>query len=89
AKTFGYSPSYLTHLVRRLSGKTIYQWIIGRRMFQARYLLLQTDWTVCEIARTIGYTDTGHFVKHFRQLHDRPPKAWRELQTRERQSATG
>lgn len=88
ARTFGYSPSYLTHLVRRLSGKTIYQWIICRRMFQARYLLLHTDWTVYEIARAVGYADTGHFVKHFRQLHHRPPKAWRERQMRKPKSVT-
>ncbi|MFB2934493.1 helix-turn-helix domain-containing protein [Aerosakkonemataceae cyanobacterium BLCC-F154] len=80
AKSFGYSPSYLTSLVRRLTGQTVYQWIVERRMFQARHLLLETDLAVRQIAKAVGYIDTGHFVKHFRQLHQHPPNTWREMQ---------
>jgi len=80
AQAFGYSPSYLTSLVRRLTGQTVYQWIIQRRMFQSRHLLLKTDLTVHEIAEAVGYVDVGHFVKHFRQLHKQPPKTWRNAQ---------
>lgn len=78
AQAFGYSPSYLTSLVRRLTGQTVYQWIVQRRMFQARRLLLETDRTVRQVAETVGYVDTGHFIKHFRQLHQQSPKAWRD-----------
>lgn len=78
AQEFGYSPSYLTSLVRRLTGQTLYQWIVQRRMFQARQLLLETDFAVHQIAEVVGYVDTGHFVKHFRQLHKKPPKTWRD-----------
>ena len=78
SQVFGYSPSYLTNLVRRLTGKTLYQWLIYRRMFQARYLLLNTDLPVHQIARSVGYEDAGHFIKHFRQHHALPPKTWRE-----------
>lgn len=79
AQAFNYSPSYLTSLVHRLTGQTLYQWIVQRRMFQARYLLLKTDWPVHKIANAVGYVDTGHFVKHFRQLHKQPPKTWRDI----------
>lgn len=80
AQEFGYTPSYLTSLVRRLTGQTVYQWIVQRRMFQARYLLLETELAIYQIAEAVGYVDTGHFVKHFRQLHNQPPKTWREQQ---------
>jgi len=79
APSFGYTPSYLTSLVRRLTGKTVYKWIIQRRMFQARHLLLETDLAVHEVAEAVGYVDTGHFVKHFRQLHKLPPRTWRDI----------
>jgi AraC-like DNA-binding protein len=79
AQVFGYSASYLTSLVRRLTGQTVYQWIIQRRMFQARHLLLETDLAVHEVAEAVGYVDTGHFVKHFRQLHKLPPRTWRDI----------
>ncbi|AFY57192.1 DNA-binding domain-containing protein, AraC-type [Rivularia sp. PCC 7116] len=79
AKAFSYTPSYLTSLVRRLTGKTLYQWIVQRRMFQARCLLLSTELPVCKIAEAVGYPDTGHFVKHFRQIHKKPPKSWKHF----------
>ena len=79
AKAFNYTPSYLTSLVRRLTGKTLYQWIVQRRMFQARCLLLSTELPVCKIAEAVGYPDTGHFVKHFRQIHKKPPKSWKHF----------
>jgi AraC-like DNA-binding protein len=79
APAFGYTPSYLTSLVRRLTGKTVYKWIIQRRMFQARHLLLETDLAVQDVAEAVGYVDTGHFVKHFRQLHKLPPRTWRDI----------
>ena len=78
AKEFDYSPSYLTGLVRRITGKTLYQWIVQRRMFAARLLLRETDLSVYEIADKIGYSDAGHFVKHFRRIHGKPPKNWKE-----------
>jgi AraC-like DNA-binding protein len=77
AKTFGYTPSYLTSLVRRLTGKTLYQWIVQRRMFAARCLLLETNLSVTEVADRVGYPDTGHFIKHFRQIHGQPPKQFK------------
>jgi AraC-like DNA-binding protein len=78
ALVFGYSPSYLTNLVRRLTGKTLYQWLVERRMFQARCLLLNTDLAVYQVAEAVGYEDAGHFIKHFRQRHTLPPKTWKE-----------
>jgi AraC-like DNA-binding protein len=77
AQNFGYSPSYLTYLMRRLTGKTLYQWLVDRRMFQARYLLLHSDLAIHQVANAVGYEDTGHFIKHFRQHHGLPPKTWR------------
>lgn len=82
AKAFGYSPSYLTSLVGRLTGQTAYQWIIQRRMFQARRLLLETDLAVHEVAEAVGYVDTGYFIKHFRQLNNITPKTWRNTHRR-------
>ncbi|MEM6399974.1 MAG: AraC family transcriptional regulator [Cyanobacteria bacterium P01_D01_bin.116] len=79
AKAFSYTPSYLTSLVRRLTGKTLYQWIVQRRMFQARRLLLSTELPISQIAQAVGYLDTGHFVKHFRQIHKKPPKSWKHF----------
>jgi PAS domain S-box-containing protein len=78
AQVVGYSRSYLTQLVRRLTGKTVYRWIIERRMAQACSLLLETSQTVEQIAKAVGYQDTAHFFQQFRQLYGTTPLVWRK-----------
>ncbi len=77
AQAFGYSPSYLTNLVRQHTGESIYRWIVKRRMAQAIFLLQETSQPVNQIAEAIGYRDAGHFSRHFRQFYDTTPQAWR------------
>ncbi len=77
AAELGYSPAYLTNLVRQKTGRTVKQWIIERRMDTARQLLLNTDRAIAEIATDTGYTDTGYFIRQFKQLHGTSPNLWR------------
>ena len=80
AQAMGYSSSYLTNLVRRITGKTVNDWIIQRRMTQARYLLSETKYSIEEIGFKIGYQNINHFYHQFRAQHKTTPKAWRETQ---------
>lgn len=77
AQAAGYSPAYLTNLTRRQTGKTVYRWIIARRMAAACSLLLETDLIVEEIASQVGYHHSVHFFRQFRQLHGTTPQTWR------------
>jgi len=77
ASNLGYSPAYLTNLVRQKTGRTVKQWIIERRMNQARQLLLDTEKAIAQIATDTGYTDTGYFIRQFKQLHGTSPNLWR------------
>jgi AraC-like DNA-binding protein len=77
AKAVGYSPTYLSNLVKSKTGRTIHDWIVENRMLKARSLLLETDLPVNQIAAMVGYPDAGHFIRQFRQLYDMPPKMWR------------
>ncbi len=86
AQAVGYAPAYLTDLMRRQSGKTVYQWIVERRMTAACSLLLETNRSVEEIATAVGYSYTGCFFRQFRLSFGMAPKAWRKTQI-ERQSA--
>ena len=82
ALAVGYSPAYLTNLVKRQSGQTVHCWIVERRMAEARSLLLKTDEPVNQIAANVGYPDSGHFIRQFRQLYKMPPKVWRNTHRR-------
>ncbi|HEY3609010.1 MAG TPA: AraC family transcriptional regulator [Pseudonocardiaceae bacterium] len=77
AASVGVTPGYLTTLVRRRTGRTVVDWIIERRMVQARGLLAETDLPVSEVARRVGIPDAGYFARVFRHSNGVPPRAWR------------
>ncbi|BAY85587.1 transcriptional regulator [Calothrix parasitica NIES-267] len=80
AQSVGYSSAYLTNLVRRLSGKTVNNWIIERRIAEARRLLLETNHSIERIAFDVGYQNMNHFYYQFRNYYKNTPGAWRETQ---------
>ena len=78
AKHLGFSPAYLTALVKNQTGEPINRWIIKRRVTAARSLLLETEKSVEQIAEAIGYQSINHFFRQFRQYYGTSPKAWRK-----------
>jgi AraC family transcriptional regulator, transcriptional activator of pobA len=77
AQSVGMTPGYLTTLVRRRTGRTVQEWILHRRMTEARRLLSETDLPIAEIARRIGLSDPGYFSRQFRKTFGVPPRSWR------------
>ncbi len=77
AQSVGYSAAYLTDLVRRRTGQSVYRWIIKRRMVAACSLLLETDQPIDYIALGVGYRNTWCFFRHFRNSFGTTPGDWR------------
>lgn len=77
AGELGITPGHLTTVVRRRTGRTVGEWIIERRMAEARTLLEETDLPVAEIARRVGVFDPGYFSRQFTRVHHMPPRDWR------------
>ena len=77
ARAVSLSRGHLTTVVRRKTGRTVQEWIVERRMAEARRLLLQTDLAVEEVGRRVGYVDAGYFVRSFRHAHGMTPLGWR------------
>lgn len=77
AQDAGYSPAYLTNLVQSHTGRTVKQWIIERRMAEAKTLLATTADSVRQIAEASGYSDAGYFTRQFRQFNGVSPQTWR------------
>lgn len=71
------TPGHLTTTVRRRTGRTVLDWIVERRMTEARRLLVETDLAVNEIARTVGFGDPGYFARSFRRANGMTPREWR------------
>ncbi|WP_263420159.1 helix-turn-helix domain-containing protein [Tolypothrix sp. PCC 7601] len=66
--------------MRKLTGKTVNNWIIERRIAEASTLLLETNYSVEEIALKVGYQNINHFYCQFRNYYKNTPRAWRETQ---------
>ena len=74
AREVGMTPGHLTTVVRRRTGRTVQEWIIERRMEQARKLLTDNDIAVSEVARRVGMPDPGYFSRLFRRAHGMSPR---------------
>ena len=79
AQAVGYSPAYLTDLVKRQTGQSVYRWITKRRITEACRLLTTTSYAVYQIGEAVGYTDANHFIRQFRQFNGMTPQAWRQF----------
>jgi AraC family transcriptional activator of pobA len=77
AHELGITPGHLTTVVRRRTGRTVQEWILERRMAEARSLLAETDLPVGEVARRVGMPDPGYFSRQFRRTHGTSPRRWR------------
>lgn len=80
AEAASLSPNYLTHLIKKETGKTFTELLTERRLALAQELLLATGERIGEIARRCGFADEAYFARRFRQWHGLSPRAWRERQ---------
>jgi AraC family transcriptional activator of pobA len=77
ARAVNVSPGHLTTTVRKRTGRTVQDWIVERRMVQARRLLAGTDLPVGEVGRRVGYPDPGYFARVFGRANGVSPARWR------------
>jgi AraC-like DNA-binding protein len=77
ARELGLTPGHLTTLVRRRTSRTVLEWIVERRMAEARRLLTETDLTAQAAGEAVGYADPGYFARVFRRTHGVTPLEWR------------
>lgn len=61
------SPSRYSALFRRMTGRSPQQYLIELRLKNARELLLSTNLSVAEVARSVGYDDALYFSRLFRR----------------------
>ncbi|KAA9004845.1 AraC family transcriptional regulator [Paenibacillus spiritus] len=69
---------YLSALFKRETGVPPRQYLLDYRMAKAADLLIRTDCTVGEIARSVGYRDSLLFSRMFKRVRGLSPRAYRE-----------
>ncbi len=78
AKVAGVNPFYLSKLFREETGETFVNHISEKRMQMGKKLLLETEFSVKEIASKIGYNDQNYFSKLFKAKFGVSPTDFRK-----------
>ena len=75
------SKYYFIRLFRQSFGCTPYQFVIQKRLEEAKRLLHNADLTVEEIAYHVGYGNPGNLIRDFRKNTGMTPGSYRLLET--------
>lgn len=72
------TPTYLSALFKRKTGKTIGEYITGVRMEQAVKLLRDSSLKLYQVALQVGYEDANYFAKIFKKHVGVSPSTFRD-----------
>lgn len=70
--------TYLSRIVRQVSGHTVVQYIDQMLLMESAWLLQTTSLTVAQIADRLHFADTTTFVRFFKRLKGCTPKEYRQ-----------
>ena len=71
------SPTALKEAFRAVFGRSIGSWYRGYRIRCACELLQETDLSIAEVARAVGYASPSRFTDAFKAVRGCLPRAWR------------
>lgn len=77
AKHFGVSVSYLSHEFTKFTNRSVYDYILYRRVMLARQMM-QTDSSLNAIAYQCGFNDYSNFLRMFSKLVGMSPSQYRK-----------
>lgn len=78
AELMGYSVYWLSHEIKKRTGKSYKELVQTKRMNQAAYMLTNSRVPVAEIIRMVGYDNTSYFHRKFKERYGISPKEFRQ-----------
>lgn len=72
---------YLAHAFKEEYGLSPISYLISRRIEESRYLLRETDMSLSQIARVLGFSSASYFSQSFRRAEGISPMEFRKQQT--------
>jgi AraC family transcriptional regulator len=73
------SPYHFLRLFKKSLGFTPHQYILQRRIDQAKYLLQSNSLDIAEIALRVGFCDHSHMTRCFKRILGKVPSQWRQF----------
>ncbi|MCQ2584006.1 MAG: helix-turn-helix transcriptional regulator [Treponema sp.] len=68
----------MTTFFKKASGKSLKQFILERKMEEAKALLSDSTRTVSEIAYSLGFSDNHNFSRAFKKVTGQSPSEYRD-----------
>lgn len=75
----GKSTVYLSSRFKKELGKPLSDYILERKIEEAKQLLLFTDHSFQEISTLLNFTSQSHFTQRFKQITGQTPKGFRNM----------
>ncbi len=77
AKDAGWSAGHLNRMVKETTGDTVQEYIGRARAAKAAQLLLTKDWSVEQVASSVGYGNARAFRRAFQRYYVKAPSEFR------------
>ena len=78
ARHVALSPTKLKSGFKKLFGMGLYKYLQQQRMEKGKYLLENSEKTLKDISRSLGYKYSNNFSTSFKKQFGMPPEAWRK-----------
>lgn len=72
------TPTYLSAMFKKLTGKTLSEYIIEVRIENSKEYLMDNQMKLFEVAKKVGYNDSNYYAKVFKRLVGCTPSEYRE-----------
>lgn len=82
AERFGMTSSGLSAFFKRKSGESLHHYILMYKLDLAKQRLVNTDFSVAEIAAQLSFTDESHLTRMFKKYNDCTPKKYKVQEMR-------
>ncbi|MFD1139111.1 helix-turn-helix domain-containing protein [Paenibacillus urinalis] len=81
ARLVSLSPNYFCSVFKKVTGKTLKEYIHTLRTQEAEQLLLTTNYSISEIAEAVGFSNLTYFGRVFKKIKNIPPSDVRKMKS--------
>lgn len=78
AERFSLSPGYFSTIFKKKAGHNFVHYLTGVRIREAKWLLLETQMTISEVALAMGYSSASFFIRSFKKTEGISPSEYRK-----------
>lgn len=84
SRQFGFTPNYFRRIFKESTGVAPHDYVIGKRLKEAKKLLSLGRYTVQTVSLMVGYDDIHYFTRLFKKREGITPAAYSETVRREK-----